>query len=115
MSDTGPKNAVENPILNSPFAEPTRYYDFSGVVPRILEGRRPAGYHGTVRTERMGAGAISQHEFFPLPLVNEIRARVRAWRESGYPNVTLATRDLLDHWNRPGGPSSSVSASRSRR
>lgn len=40
---TEPRNAVENPVINSPFAEPSRYYDFSGVTPRILDGRRPAG------------------------------------------------------------------------
>ena len=94
------RNAVENPILNSPFEEPRRHYDFSGPVPRIVEGRRPAGYHGVPRTDQ-AHGAIAAHEFFPLPLVNDIRERIRAWRAAGYPNVTRTTRDLLDHWNRP--------------
>jgi type III restriction enzyme len=96
-----PRNAVENPILNNPFAEPARHYDFSGVVPRIVDGRRPAGYYGLTRTDRGGDSALTQHALIPLPLVNEIRARVRAWRERRYPNVTATTRDLLDHWNRP--------------
>lgn len=94
------RNAVDNPILNSPFAEPERHHDFTGVVPRIVEGRRPAGYYGLVRTDRGGDAAVSQHEMIPLPLVNEIRGRVRAWRERRYPGVTPTTRDLLDHWNR---------------
>ena len=92
------RNAVDNPILNSPFEEPRRHYDFSGPVPRIVEGRRPAGYHGLPRTEQ-AHGAVAAHEFFPLPLVNDVRER--AWRAAGYPNVTRTTRDLLDHWNRP--------------
>ena len=101
MADDTPRNVVEDPILNRPFDEPSRYYDFSGASPRILDGRRPAGYHGIVRTERMGGGALATHEFFPLVRVNEIRSRVQAWRERGYPNLTSVTRDLLDHWNRP--------------
>ena len=93
------RNAVANPNLNSPFQEPARHYDFSGPLPRVVEGRRPAGYHGVPRTERT-SGAIASHAFFPLPVVNDIRQRVRAWREDGYPNVTTTTRDLLEHWNR---------------
>jgi type III restriction enzyme len=94
-----PRNAVDNPILNSPFHEPARHFDFSGPAPRIVQGRRAAGYHGVPRTEQTH-GAIASHAFLPLPLANEIRERVRAWRERGYPNVTTTTRDLVEHWNR---------------
>jgi type III restriction enzyme len=104
MTAGAPKNAVDNPILNNPFAEPTRYYDFSQEISRILDGRRPAGYHGMTRTERMGEGAITQHELVLLPLVNDIRQRVKEWRDARYPNVTTTTRDLLDHWNREDRP-----------
>ena len=38
----------------------------------------------------------------PLPLVNQIRPRVKAWREAGYPGVTGMTRRLLEHWSDPG-------------
>jgi type III restriction enzyme len=99
--DTTPCNVVESPILNSPFEEPRRYYDFSGPTPRVDEGRRSAGYHGTARTERMGEGPVAAHMFFPLHLVNEIRGRVAEWRARGYPGVTPVTRDLLEHWHRP--------------
>ena len=64
-SMTEPRNAVDNPILNSPFEEPHRYYDFSGVTPRILEGRRQAGYHGTVRTEQMHDAEASSYLVLP--------------------------------------------------
>lgn len=93
-------NAVDNPIINNPFREPAQHYDFSGAAPRIVPGRRPAGYHGVARTEQM-EGPLASHAFFALNLVNEIRARVGEWRERRYPNVTTVTRDLLDHWNRP--------------
>jgi type III restriction enzyme len=92
-------NAVENPILNSPFEEPSRYYDFTGAEPRTLDGRRPAGYHGTVRTEQM-EGALAAHEFIALPEVNKIRERVRQWHAGHWPGVTPVTRDLLEHWHR---------------
>ena len=34
-----------------------------------------------------------------LALVNDLRDRVSNWRRQGYPGVTNATRQLLDHWN----------------
>ena len=52
-------NAVENPILNSPFAEPAQHYDFTGLEPRILPGRRAAGYYGVLRTEKV-TGALAK-------------------------------------------------------
>ena len=39
--------------------------------------------------------------FRPLPLVNRIRPRVKAWREAGYPGVTGTTLRLLQHWRDP--------------
>lgn len=95
----GPRNAVANPIINSPFQEPTKHYDFSGAAAKIVDRRRGAGYHGQLRTDRTD-GAIVQHELFPLPTVNELRFRVKQWRERRYPNVTATTRDLLEHWNK---------------
>ncbi len=92
-------NAVDSPILNNPWTEPARHWDFRQAPPRIVEGRRPGGYHGTVRTEQM-SGAQAAHSFFELKIVNDIRGRVASWRERRYPNVTTVTRDLLDHWNR---------------
>lgn len=96
----GPRNAVANPIINSPFVEPKRHYNFDGPSARIVEERRWAGYHGQMRTDRPG-GDEYQPQLFRLPLVNEVRQRVKRWREEGYKNVTPTTRDLLDHWTRP--------------
>ncbi|WP_414347206.1 BPTD_3080 family restriction endonuclease [Synechococcus sp. H55.11] len=39
--------------------------------------------------------------FVEIPLVNQIRPRVKAWREAGYPGVTSITKRLLDHWRDP--------------
>jgi type III restriction enzyme len=37
---------IENPILNSPFERPGRYYKFDedGITDHIVEGRRPSSY-----------------------------------------------------------------------
>jgi type III restriction enzyme len=96
----GPRNAVDNPILNSPFAEPSRHFDFSGPRARIVEGRRQAEYYGTLRTDAIGEAA-GRPSAIELPLVNEIRRRVAEWRGRRYQGVTPTTRDLLDHWSRP--------------
>ncbi|HEV2380126.1 MAG TPA: DEAD/DEAH box helicase family protein [Terriglobia bacterium] len=36
--------------------------------------------------------------FVPLPLVEQIRPRVKAWREADCPNATGITQALLKHW-----------------
>jgi len=91
---------VDNPILNSPFEEPTRYWDYREGQPVLVEGRRPAGYYLRTRT-REAQAALLEEEFVPLELVNALRQRVKAWREQGYPGVTPITRRLLQHWNDP--------------
>jgi hypothetical protein len=39
--------------------------------------------------------------FVEIPLVNQIRPRVRTWREAGYPGVTGTTKRLFEHWTNP--------------
>jgi type III restriction enzyme len=41
---------VDNPILNSPFEEPARYWAYEEGQPVLKEGRRPAGYYLRPRT-----------------------------------------------------------------
>jgi type III restriction enzyme len=91
---------VDNPILNSPFEEPARYWAYEEGQPVLKEGRRPAGYYLKART-RGPQMAMLEEEFVPLDLVNTIRERVKAWRERGYPGVTPITRQILQHWNNP--------------
>ncbi|MGQ9855012.1 MAG: DEAD/DEAH box helicase family protein, partial [Candidatus Oleimicrobiaceae bacterium] len=92
---------VDNPIVNSPFEEPTRYWAYEEGQPVLKEGRRPAGYYLKART-RGPQAALLEEEFVPLELVNTIRERVKAWRVRGYPGVTPITRQLLNHWHNPG-------------
>ena len=90
---------VDNPIINSPFEEPARYWDYQEGQPVLVEGRRPAGYYLKART-REPQVSLFEEEFVPLELVNTIREQVKNWRERGYPSVTFITRRLLNHWNR---------------
>ncbi len=92
--------AVDNPIINSPFDEPAKWWDYHEGHPVLQDGRRAAGYYRRSRTAPT-TGPVAQEEFIPLPLVNDLRTRVISWREAGYPGVTPLTRQLLEHWRSP--------------
>lgn len=87
-------------IINSPYEEPSRYWKYnpaSGLF-RLENGRRPAGYLiASDRSQRMDDPGV----FKEIELVNEIRPRVKAWGEAGYPGVTSITKRLLEHWRDP--------------
>ena len=44
------------------------------------------------------SNSSGQGEYRELPLAQNIRERVDAWRNAGFPGVTKVTRDLLDYW-----------------
>ncbi|MBI2911247.1 MAG: type III restriction endonuclease subunit R, partial [Chloroflexi bacterium] len=91
---------IDQLIVNSPYHEPTQHwrYDRETRTFSLEPGRRPAGY--VVATP--GSKAFDDPGIFvELPLVNQIRPRVQAWREAGYPGVTGVTRRLLEHWHDP--------------
>ncbi|MCK9436156.1 MAG: DEAD/DEAH box helicase family protein [Synergistaceae bacterium] len=92
--------SIEKLIINSPHAEPTQYwfYDRENRDFYIKEGRRPAGYvMATPNSKAFDDPGI----FVEIDTVNQIRPRVKAWREAGYPGVTGITKRLLDHWQDP--------------
>lgn len=97
---------VDDPIINPPYDEPKYYWDTVDwetkvqKIPQKVEGRRPAGYFYN-RTGPKAEGSLLEEEFVALDCVNEIRDRVRAWRQRDYPGVTPATRDLLHYWSDP--------------
>lgn len=92
--------AVDNPIINSPFEEPSRYWDYREGQPVLVEGRRPAGYYLKPRT-RGAQLSMFEEEFVPMEVVNSIRGQVREWRRHQYPSITPVTRQLLNHWSSP--------------
>jgi type III restriction enzyme len=84
-------------IINSPFTEPAKHwhYDRNSRTFSLEDGRRPAGY---VRATEGSKAFDDPGIFVPLDLPNQIRPRVKAWREAGYPGVTGITKRLLEHW-----------------
>ena len=95
--------AVDEPIINSPFKEPTHYwvYDAFTGQPAKVPGRRPAHYYFRSRRRVTAAqtSLFADEEMVPLESVNKIRAQVKKWREGGYKNAGHITRQLLRHWN----------------
>lgn len=92
--------SIEKLIINSPYEEPTQYwyYDRETRDFYIKEGRRPAGYvMATPNSKAFDDPGI----FVEIDIVNQIRPRVKAWSEAGYPGVTGITKRLLDHWQDP--------------
>jgi type III restriction enzyme len=85
----------QNPIINDPFAQPTRHWHFGDGAPSVRDGRRVAGY---IPPMVKGGQLQITDELVTLEEVNRIRDRVREWREGGYPGATQVTKSLFDHW-----------------
>jgi type III restriction enzyme len=110
MADARTPIVIENPVLNSPFEEPTRHFEFDedGITDRIAESRRPSSFFIPIpppkrRTKKQTAAQQSwtSDRVETNELVNNIRDRVGAWRQAGYPGITATTRELLDYWSNP--------------
>ena len=88
---------IDQLIINSPYEEPAEHWSYNAntqIFDRV-QGRRPAGYfvagEGSNQYNDLG-------EFKSIPLVNEIRKRVKVWRSDGYPGISGVTRKLIEHW-----------------
>src|ERR1700746_3080891 len=89
--------SIDQLIINSPYEEPSSYWSYNRESRSFSrkEGRRPAGYV----TATPGARSFDDPGIFrELPLVNQIRPRVKAWREADYPGASGITKRLLQHW-----------------
>ena len=104
------KVTIENPVINSPFAEPQRHFKFNarGITEEIADGRRSSEYFMPFpKPKKQSGDAQIQFEMPTRDLreanafINSVRTQITAWRNSGYPGVTPTTRRLLVHWNNP--------------
>jgi len=101
---------VGEPILNSPFEEPSHYWFLkAGDQPQLREGRRPSIVYPPRDTKQewnlRDRTLQRSQEFDPgyeMVMVNQIRQRVREWRSQNYPGVTRTTLELLQWWRRDG-------------
>lgn len=109
----------EKPILNSPYAIPTRHWelDESGQpTQKIIESRRPAEFITPIPKPKKrktsekqssmvfdeGKGLSTQEQQYDITaIINAVRDQVEAWRKLQNPNdwqVTPETARLLQHW-----------------
>ncbi len=105
-------NAVEAPIINSPYDEPKHHWHIEVArQPEKRAGRRMASYFFRV-PERAARGRrekaqqamfdeASKGQEYLLDLANLIRLRVQEWRGRDYAGATKVTRELLDLWRSP--------------
>ena len=91
---------IENPVINSPFAEPRRHFRFTedGISNEIVEARRVSQYFIPIAPPRKKgatqlacdtewtADRIQENQF-----INQVHERVSVWRRRGHPGVTKTT------------------------
>lgn len=100
---------IENPVINSPFKEPTRHFKFAddGITDEIVHTRRPSSYFVPIAKPRKKGKQLrldtewTEDRIEINKTINQIRERVSLWRQRGYNGVTTTTRRLLDYWNNP--------------
>ena len=93
-------STIDQLVINGPYAEPQEHwrYDRESRSFSRQPGRRSAGY-----LKASGNSKVFDDPgiFVEIPRVNQIRQRVKAWREAGYPGITAVTNRLLDYWTDP--------------
>ncbi len=101
-----PPVTIDNPILNSPYREPTRHFRFdaNNEITNIIDaGRRGSAYFLPIATpkKKSAPGLFDNIEEKKTESghVNRIRQLVKHWRDLGWPDVTPVTRALLEHWH----------------
>lgn len=99
---------IENPVINSPFAEPQRHFRFTdtGITNEIVPGRRKSVYFIPIPKPKQRSGQLDlkyeqQNKAAENRLINDLRAKVAPWRRAHYPGVSFITRRLLEYWQRP--------------
>jgi len=102
-----PPVVIENPIINSPFSEPTKHFQFdseNNITANTVQGRRPSSYFIPIAApKKKGKQSIFDSEYAnekkeESAHVNKIRAGLKKWRNLGWPDTTPTTLALLRHW-----------------
>lgn len=88
------QKSIDQLIICNPYHSPSHHWAYDHNIQGFekKDGRRLAGYMvGSASNTGFG-------EYRELPLAQNIRERVDAWRNAGFPGVTKVTKDLLDYW-----------------
>jgi type III restriction enzyme len=107
-----PDAVIDNPILNSPFDEPTRHWKFerSGITNEVIQARRVSAYFVPIPKSKRGGDQLqfetewTSDRIEENQTINRIRERVALWRRGTpdrWPGVTPTTRKLLEYWTDP--------------
>lgn len=99
---------IENPVINSPFEEPRRHFEFTneGITNKVVEARRVSSYFMPIaKPKAKGKQAQllfdtewTQDRIEENRFINQVRDRVGLWRQGNYPGVTKTTTRLLEYW-----------------
>jgi len=102
---------IENPVINSPFAEPKRHFRFAeeGITNEIINSRRISAYFIPIAQPRKKSSAKQlsfdtewiKDRIEENKVINAIRERVALWRKGGYTGITKTTARLLEYWANP--------------
>jgi len=94
------KTQIDKLIISFPYEEPSEhwFYDRETREFERKAGRREAGY---IKATEGSRSFDDPGIFVPIEQVNQIRPRIKQWRENGYPGVTGITTRLLQHWCDP--------------
>jgi type III restriction enzyme len=103
---------IENPVINSPYDEPKRHFRFTdeGITDEIIEARRVSSYFVPIAKPKKKKGDEAQlllstewtnDRIAENRFINQVRGRVRLWREGHYPGITRTTANLLEYWTDP--------------
>ena len=97
MSEVKP---IKQLIINSPFQEPNQYWEFDKTKKEhvLKQGRRPASY---VINDPQNKSYDEYGIVKEIPLVNNIRKRIKEWKKGNYQGITTTTRILLEFWQKP--------------
>jgi type III restriction enzyme len=101
---------VAEPIQNTPYEEPQRYWFIQeGEQPQLRNGRRASvvfppreQQHPWTVDPRILQPSPEYASGFEMVLVNLIRKRVAQWKAEGYPGLTRTSSDLIEWWHRDG-------------
>jgi len=107
---------LANPIINPPYAVPTRHFEIgpTGPTGAIIESRRPSESYVPVAPVRkgrkrgadqsvQGALTLTHEQVVRNTLIDELRSEMALWRNRRYDGVTPTSRKLLEHWADPDG------------
>ena len=103
---------IENPVLNSPFDEPTRHFKFTdeGITDEVVNERRISTYFTPVaptkkRKSKDQLGLFdtewTEDRMEENIFINQVRDSLARWRKGGYQGITRTTAKLLEYWHNP--------------